>query len=274
MIKKDESLRNGLDLFRETMQTSAWDDDHGIDDSIDPVSMIIIMKTSKGQDGSPLQTLEGSMSLASTSMLSLFSQLSSSDGEYHDLLKRWVDGRIRKVVKHVKSSKYAAIVNALRARDLPLATTEDEDNASIVLPPLPESVQREEWFKPVHKLQLQGYKVRDEWPPQGSDDSAGVLLVTVNSQLGMSPGKIIAQYLHAVQVAVMRLDDDAYDSWAESGYKIIPTLGIPSESDDVIIHDAGFTEIPAGSFTASAFILPITPSHEGDQEDKREDSSD
>ena len=276
--------------------------DNDVDGPYGPVSMVIIMRDSKDADGTPAPTLSDSLIAAGGAMLSLLSLLSSpvssscpivindaksdisgrgdaappDSHDYQEWLVAWSRGRIRKVVKHAKRGKYEAVKKALRGAGLPYVAMVSGDAESIVLPPIPESLQAEEWFKPVHKLQVHGYHVRDEeqWPGDddkddgknqtGADDEEpsgeprviaegdGAVLVRVSDELSMSPGKMIAQCLHAVQLSVGQLDSDAYRGWSSTGFKTVYALMPPSTLGDVIVHDAGFTEIPAGSFTASA----------------------
>ena len=281
--------------------------DNDVDGPYGPVSMVIIMRDSKDADGKPAPTLSDSLIAAGGAMLSLLALLSSScpiaindaksdisgrgdaappdSHDYQEWLAAWSRGRIRKVVKHAKRGKYEAVKKALRGAGVPYVAMVSGDAESIVLPPIPESLQAEEWFKPVHKLQVHGYHVKDEeqWSGDdgkddgknqtGADDEEpsgeprviaegdGAVLVRVSDELSMSPGKMIAQCLHAVQLSVGQLAGDAYRGWSSTGFKTVYALMPPSTLGDVIIHDAGFTEIPAGSFTASASFYAPGCSH-------------
>lgn len=241
-----------MNTFRTTMRTSAWNaDDVREDDDI--ISMVVIMKDEKLPNGRPMQTLQSSMVAASDAMLALFNSTGTLGDTYDGLLKSWVDGRIRKVVKHAKPAKFHDIRKLLDDRGVPYGYADVDGSSALVLCPLRASTQHEEWFKPIHKLQLQGYHAPSSSVCDASASSC--LIVTVNNGLGMSDGKMIAQLMHAVQVAVCDLDDDEYDAWKHGGFNIYPCLGKPSQEDSIIIHDAGFTEIPPDSFTASALVV-------------------
>lgn len=248
-IGKDQSM--SMNTFRTTMRTSAWNaDDVREDDDI--ISMIIIMKDEKYPNGQPMQTLQSSMMAASHAMLSLFASLEGIPEQYRNLFKAWVDGRIRKVVKHAKASRFQSIRTLLDDHGFPYGFGEVDGSAALVLCPLHASSQHEDWFRPIHRLQLQGYHVL---VGAVSDDDHSRLVVTVNDSLDMSEGKSIAQFLHAVQVAITDIDDEDYRQWEHDGFMTYPILGAPDADEPVVIHDAGFTEIPANSFTASAMLI-------------------
>jgi peptidyl-tRNA hydrolase len=48
----------------------------------------------------------------------------------------------------------------------------------------------------------------------------------------------------------------SHAQWAAAGYRLSAAMGSPRADDPVIVHDAGFTEIAPGSFTASAKFTP------------------
>ena len=241
-----------LDAFRDDMHTLAWDCDHIIEDD-DVISMIIIMKDEKNPDGSPMQTLQDSMVCAAEAMLSLFARTGTL-GRYDDLMTSWVHGRIRKVVKHAKKSKFDGLPSLLDEHGIPFGQSTCHGSSALVLIPLHASTQFEQWFRPIHRLKLQGYHAPLSQCCQ-SDDDHSRLVVTVNDDLHMSDGKSIAQFLHAVQVSITDTDQDDYHQWEHDGFRTYPMMGTPDDHEPVVIHDAGFTEIPANSLTASAMVI-------------------
>ncbi|MEK8129236.1 aminoacyl-tRNA hydrolase [Paenibacillus filicis] len=88
----------------------------------------------------------------------------------------------------------------------------------------------------------------------------------VNSELGMSPGKIAAQVAHAATTMTLHclLNDKSshatFQAWLNAGQKKIVLRGTEaellrlSESGYLSIRDAGHTEIPSGSLTV--VVLP------------------
>ena len=245
-----------------------------LDDS-NPISMVIIMNDGL-QGAFPGHTLGDSYLAAGEAMMGLLSSLAAMDGVYHDNLVEWSNNRIRKVVKHAKPSRFDRVARELRDHGCPFATLGAYSAQAMVIAPLPESEQRTaEWFHTVHGLQLDGYRVMEGESSHDDDVMSAMrtssghditlprrmaysLCSSVDSSLGMSAGKSIAQYLHSVQVGIGRLSDGDFDTWMRYGATISCDDGEPSTDATVVIHDAGFTEIPSGSLTASAdFITPL-----------------
>lgn len=239
-----------LDGYREIMRASAYDVD-APDDSR-PISMTIIMNDTlpKGYDE---HTLGASFDAAGTAMLDLLGTLAGADDRYHDLLIDWSDSRIRKVVKHARAAKFERARAALANHGCPFAICSRRSASALVIAPLTEAEQHDSpWFHVIHSLQLHGYHAA----PVADGPMAGTLTTIVNDGLDMTAGKSIAQYLHSVQIAVGALDDESHAQWAAAGYRLSAAMGSPRVVDPVIVHDAGFTEIAPGSFTASAKFTP------------------
>jgi len=97
-----------------------------------------------------------------------------------------------------------------------------------------------------------------------------VMYIVVNHSLAMGKGKIGAQVGHAVQMVIEDLLQKhnvtseqlkLYQAWRHAGNmaKIVlkadqeQMLSLSSHKDARVVHDAGRTQIPAGSLTAIAF---------------------
>jgi hypothetical protein len=186
-------------------------------------------------------------------MLDLLGTLAGAGDRYHDLLVDWSDSRIRKVVKHARAAKFERARAALADHGCPFAVISRRSATALVIAPLTEAEQHDApWFHVIHSLQLHGYHAA----ATVGGPMAGTLTTIVNDGLDMTAGKSIAQYLHSVQIAVGALDDEMYAQWAAAGYRLSAAMGSPRADDPVIVHDAGFTEIAPGSFTASAKFTP------------------
>ena len=239
-----------LDGYREIMRASAYDVD--APDGSRPISMTIIMNDTL-PDGYDEHTLGDSFDAAGTAMLDLLGTLASAGDRYHDLLVDWSDSRIRKVVKHARAAKFERARAALVDHGCPFAVIGRRSATALVIAPLTEAEQHDApWFHVIHSLQLHGYHAA----ATVGGPMAGTLTTIVNDGLDMTAGKSIAQYLHSVQIAVGALDDESYAQWAVAGYRLSVAMGSPRTDDPVIVHDAGFTEIAPGSFTASAKFTP------------------
>ena len=108
----------------------------------------------------------------------------------------------------------------------------------------------------VAKLQIGGTELpRDESPaPVDPDDGAPV--IWVDADLGMTVGKTAAQVGHGSMLLAAVLDVDAAWAWARDGFPLhvreVPRAELPAQGDvDVVVHDAGFTEIAPGAATVS-----------------------
>lgn len=235
-----------LDEFRDSMRTCAWESDK-TKETDDPISMIIIMSRTKTDNDAIFETEQDCVKTSGAAMLTLFSHMDEMTDKQHDLLTQWVHGRIRKIVKHANPGKF----NNLDRIPWPHERMKINDTECIVFSPLPYSMQCEQWFKSVHKLQVSGYQANHAIM---NTVEPFTLLITIND-LHMTTGKMIAQAMHAVQVAVERLNDTDYDNWCTHGNMIAFQYGEPDGNAPITIIDAGLTEIPAGSFTASAMLI-------------------
>lgn len=263
----NDELYENLEWFRMNMQTHAWDDDNEYleNDLRSPMSMVIVMSKTKqpvskydtderGMNSNILETEHDCVQIASKTMLQLFSLMKprydlNHDDEYVSMMHAWCNARIRKIVKHEKPSRFNKLddVNWLHVRN------KLNDTECIAYNPMLESMQSSEsFFKPVHKLQVKGY---DAIRSNIHDNVKPFLLITVNDQLHMTTGKMIAQCLHAVQVAVYNLNDRQFQAWVQNGCIVNYNYGSPDADGSIAIIDAGFTEIPAGSLTASAELI-------------------
>ena len=104
------------------------------------------------------------------------------------------------------------------------------------------------------------------------------MVFVVNHELKMGKGKIAAQVAHAAVKATLACgeqDPSLLDAWFKTGQKKICVKGDSAQHLDQLssdakkngilvnkIHDAGHTQIPAGSFT----VLALGPCRDADVE--------
>ncbi len=167
-------------------------------------------------------------------------------GEWHEAVRAWVAGRIRKVSRRARGVQWEAV------QELP-GVTVTVDGASVrsLLPVLVSETPRE-----VAKLQISGSDLPLDTPgpvPEG----AHVLLV--NPRVEMSAGKLAAQVGHASMLLAPHLSDDELKAWTAIDYRC--AVRTPSVAEwDALIHrgdvvavrDAGFTEVEPGTTTVLA----------------------
>lgn len=78
------------------------------------------------------------------------------------------------------------------------------------------------------------------------------VMITLNSELSMTPGKACAQAAHALVALQLRTPESLYE--AKVNVTSIPFTSL-SEKPDILIVDSGLTEIAPGSATAFAVLL-------------------
>lgn len=140
------------------------------------------------------------------------------------------------------------------ARDDVLAASEVGAARALVFPP----VLYTEMDKGLRRFQVGG----TEFPRDPREAVAGVPTVVLNAGLGMSTGKSAAQAAHAMLAWWDSLSDEQREEWQEEPPREVNILEaetgeferMAEEVDaDLLIHDAGHTEIESGS--ATAFVI-------------------
>jgi peptidyl-tRNA hydrolase len=103
----------------------------------------------------------------------------------------------------------------------------------------------------LQKLQVTGLSMpRDAANTVESD----ALVIYINEALQMSTGKLVAQVCHAVQLFLMLAPQDRVDAWLTHrhvAYNYVADMGT-APADVIEVHDAGYTEIAANSYTTAA----------------------
>lgn len=172
--------------------------------------------------------------------------LTSDDVDTRARIESWLSGRIRKLVKRGRGSQFTNIV------ELAASEVVEPENVLVFAP-----LRTSEVPASVRKLQLTGLATvpsTKTFPVVPSQ-----LTVTLNSELGMSVAKAAVQAAHAVQVFLMRGAENDVKSFIAAGCPVLLAEGVLVDDGDVnttYIFDAGFTEIPSGSLTASAVFHP------------------
>ena len=179
------------------------------------------------------------------------------DGEWHEDVKAWVDGRIRKVSRRARGAHWEAV------QSLPGVTvTVDGASARALVPGRVVDAPKE-----VTRLQISGSELPEDEPGAVPD---GVPILWLNPTVTMTAGKAAAQVGHASMLlaAAMRADgrEDFLADWKDFRCAVrTPALrqwASLHPGDDplnawrrrqvVAVRDAGFTEVDPGTVTVLA----------------------
>ena len=177
------------------------------------------------------------------------------DGEWHDELKAWMDGRIRKISRRARGVHWVA------AQEFP-GITVNVDGAEVraLVPGLVVETP-----KNISRLQISGSDLPVDEP---ADDPGLVPLLLLNPKVAMTVGKAAAQVGHATMILASLLDEVRLQSWSDQGFRCVvrtpsaqtwqelcpgsDPAGAWREHSVVAVRDAGFTEVDPGTVTVLA----------------------
>lgn len=212
-----------------------------IPDSDDPFAVFYVVNDSRDDEGN----IAAEKNILQASSDALFKLLSSEDEAVVARVQEWTSGRIRKIVKRARTSAW----NKVSALENTHFVGHYKGVEVLVFAPMRISEQPKE----LKKLQVTGLNSND--CSSMDVEEGGHLLVQVNDSLNMSTGKVVAQVGHAVQLFLSFGDMDEVRSWGHSGchLKVVRAENLnETTATGIIVHDAGFTEVPSGSLTATA----------------------
>lgn len=201
----------------------------------DPKAMIFVVNDNKEIELSDTDVIESVIA----SMVALLATVDA-----RPQIDAWLDGRIRKLVKRGRNKQWADL------NSVDNVFTEATVNTATVKAYAP--VAASQVAPEIRKLQLTGLKTV---PASHRAENTPSLHVTISSGLSMSVSKSAAQAAHAVQLFIMQADEELVKKWVEAGCPVTVDFGEvydSGEADRIHVYDAGLTEIPAGSLTATA----------------------
>ncbi|MGW5075553.1 aminoacyl-tRNA hydrolase [Rhodococcus sp. NPDC004095] len=163
----------------------------------------------------------------------------------------WTDARIRKVARRARGAQWLA------AQDVDGVTVEVDGAQARALVPGPVGALDTR----IRKLQIGGTDLDHDEP---GDPAAGVPVLWLNAELGMTVGKAAAQVGHAAMLLAGAMSARQAAEWAANGFRCSVRDADPqrwsasaAEVDAgraVAVRDAGFTEVAPGSMTVIAVI--------------------
>ena len=184
-------------------------------------------------------------------------------GEWHDAVRSYLGGAIRKVTRRARGAAWAAV------QDVPgLSCAWDATEVRVLVPGPVDGLDRR-----VGWLQVGGTDAPvDAAPAAGFPDDPGVLAVLVTPDPPLTLGKAMAQTGHAGMIAAALLaadDQPALNAWRARGLPVHVRIaepaawatecraasspaGVWSQDRLLAVRDAGFTEVAPGTVTALA----------------------
>jgi peptidyl-tRNA hydrolase len=177
-------------------------------------------------------------------------------GEWHEPVRRWVSGRIRKVARRARGTHWDAV------QSLPGRTVEVGGAEVRAFVPMPVA----DMPKVLTRLQISGSDLDADSPGEPADDAP---VLWLNPAVPMSVGKAAAQVGHATMIMAAQWygesADTALQQWAAADYRCSVRIadavtwrrlhpgddpeGVWRRHRVAAVRDAGFTEVDPGTVT-------------------------
>jgi peptidyl-tRNA hydrolase len=171
-------------------------------------------------------------------------------GPWHSALARWSDGRIRKVVRRARASRWDEI------SALPGVTAAVDGAEVRALLPHPVADPP----PALARLQIAGLDLPKESAAGAVGSASPVLTIATAPGLALTTGKACAQVGHASQLGLLQLDRATVIAWATAGHPLRVVQPDRAEWDRLmhadrgvaVVQDGGFTEVAPGTITCAA----------------------
>lgn len=172
------------------------------------------------------------------------SPLIIDDGDWAEATSKWLNGRIRKVARRARGTEWEKVKKLAH-----ISGTYGKAEVIILSPHANFNPPAE-----IKKLQISGIEL-NKTPQEVNQNNVKGLQFAINPEINMSTGKTLAQIGHAVQLAIFNSDKDTIQKWVQQQTPIHECGWNEHGTWTAEIHDAGFTEIPAGSLTSKSKMI-------------------
>jgi peptidyl-tRNA hydrolase len=167
-------------------------------------------------------------------------------GPWWQAVRRWEDGRIRKVVRRARGARWQAV------QALDGVTVSHDAAEARAFPPRPTDALPPE----LAKLQVSGTDLEDPHARPWADVVGTEVVIAITPSPPMSTGKMAAQCGHASQLAWRAMGAKRREQWARDGFPVMVRRPdargwrAARTAAMVAVHDGGFTEVEPGTLTA------------------------
>jgi peptidyl-tRNA hydrolase len=252
--------------WRKRWRSGTWVDRAGLDET-EPWAMSLVVRAEKS---APPDHQHAMYAAALAVVRLLVDPASAPGGPWHDGIARWMDGRIRKVVRRARGIRWTE-VGALPGVTVTVWTAAVRALLPHAVTDIPPEVAR---------LQVQGLDLatdpdlaldRVTTSPDGQvgaapgEPAGPVLSIALAPGVRMSTGKACAQVGHAAQLALLDLDETLVRDWLAAGLPLRILEVSPEqwariwrgELAAAVVQDAGYTEVAPGTHTCAATFADL-----------------
>lgn len=220
----------------------------GHDDPVDeaPWALQLVVRVEKSSPPGRTETCEA----AGTAVVRLLEDPRAVDPDaWAPAVDRWTTGRIRKHCRRARGAAWA------RVQDLPGVTVEHAGAEVRALVPMSTAGLP----KAVSTLQLSGHELDDvRRAGTVTPTAGGPVVVSLCPDPVLSLGKAAAAAGHAAQLSLGAMGASRAAAWAVLGHAVVVEQPSPARwaalvrDAQVVVADAGFTEVVPGTVTAVA----------------------
>lgn len=242
-------MNNVFEYWQDLMVRDATP--HYLRDEEEPYSLPIVLKVPKNVSEKP--THEEAILVVAGCFVKLFTSPDvPGNPAWEEPVKSWMKGRIRKIVRRAKTPEWEKLISNLNPDGSVLNINHTVDGRTVecvVLPPHPSF----EHPAAIEKLQVSGLDLeRDTAGMTRTVTSGTTMKLALNPGFQMSTGKVLAQVGHAVQLMIRDAQLDDLHQWEKNNLNISLVHWDDLVKPIVEVQDAGFTEVPPGTFTVKA----------------------